>query len=569
MFEEESQTCDLVIVGAGLAGLVAGVRAAELGLRPLVLEKGSGADYPCNSRQSGGILHIGFHDPYRDADDLTQIIMRLTDGEAQPDLAAALASNTSRLISWLQEKGARFMRFNQLEGYKWCMAPPRALRAGIDWKGRGPDIVLRKLVKELDRLGGVLLPNARARKLVMRDGRCAGVEGELDGKPAHWPARAVLIADGGFQSNPTLFEEHIGPNFGAAFQRNAGSGIGDGLLMAKAAGAKLTATNRFYGHVLCADAAHNDQVWPYPELDAVATSGIVVNSEGHRVVDEGRTGVYLANALATLPTADTTFAIFDAGIWEGPGKSARIPANPLLEKAGGTIHRADSLEELAGQIGVPADRLAQTLSDYHQALKSGTFDTLDVPRSRHIAPHPVDQPPFMAIKLLPGITYTMGGIAIDGDARVIATDGQPIPHLYAAGAATGGIEGGTNAVYIGGLVKAGTFGMLAAEHVAATLRPNAPLTAPAGIQAAPHPVSPAGEPQGMARYPMLKATLRYGHAAALILGAATFLVSVLISWSFLWLLSIPVSAILAAVIYVAIRSYTELVRMITDLLMPE
>ncbi|HEV7416620.1 MAG TPA: FAD-dependent oxidoreductase, partial [Tianweitania sediminis] len=195
--EEKMSVCDLIIVGGGLAGLVAGVRAAEMGLRPVILEKGSGGDYPCNSRQSGGILHIGFHDPFRDADELTQIIMRLTDGEAQPELAAALAGNTSRLISWLQEKGTRFMRFNQLEGYKWCMAPPRALRAGIDWKGRGPDLVLRKLVAEFERLDGQFIQSARAKRLILRKGTCIGVEGEHEGRPAVWHGRAVLIADGG------------------------------------------------------------------------------------------------------------------------------------------------------------------------------------------------------------------------------------------------------------------------------------------------------------------------------------------------------------------------------------
>ena len=565
--KDEMQHYDLVVIGAGLAGLVAGVRAAELGLRPLVLEKGTDDDYPCNSRQSGGILHIGFHDPYRDADELTNIIAKLTDGEAQPELAAALAGNTSRLISWLKAHGTRFMRFNQLEGYKWCMAPPRALRAGIDWKGRGPDLVLRKLVEELERLGGKLLQNARARQLIMEEGRCAGVAGEHEGEQTRWLGRAVLIADGGFQSNPRLFEQHIGPNFDAVFQRGARTGMGDGLLMAKAAGAKLTATNRFYGHVLCADAARNDQIWPYPELDAIATAGVVVDGQGQRVVDEGRGGVFLANALAGLPKDTATYAIFDASIWEGPGKSARIPANPLLEKAGGTIHRADSIDELARLIGVPGEALAETLQDYHRALEGGTLDRLTVPRSQRIKPISIAEAPFMAIRLLPGITYTMGGIAIDENARVIGEDDRPIPNLYAAGAATGGIEGGTNAVYVGGLVKAGTFGMLAAEHVAGQAHPDAGVSPSAADRRPAEPA--AGEAQGIARYPVLQATLRYGHAAAIVLGAGTFALTLLVSWTLLGVLSIPVGAILAAVVYLALRSYAELVRMITDLLMPE
>lgn len=561
---------DLVVIGGGLAGLVAGLRAAELGLRALVLEKGEGEDYPCNSRHSGGILHIGFHDPYRKPEELTDLIMRLTDGEAQPDLAAALAGNTARLISWLQGRGVRFMRFNQLEGYRWCMAPPRALRAGLDWKGRGPDIALRDLARQLGQAGGTLLRNTRATGLVMEDGRCAGVTAERAGEAVTFRARAVLIADGGFQSSRELFEEHIGPNYDAVFQRGARTGTGDGLRMAASAGAALTATNRFYGHVLCSDASSNDQVWPYPELDAIATAGVVVGSDGRRVVDEGRGGVYLANALASLPAGTATYAIFDDAIWQGPGTSARIPANPLLEKAGGTILRAESVEELAALLGIPAAALKETLDDYHAALEGGTLDALAVPRSQRIQPFAVRQPPFMAIRLLPGITYTMGGIAIDADARVLDRAGSPIPGLYAAGAATGGIEGGANAVYVGGLVKAGTFGLLAAEHAASVLEParKTASSAPAH-EASSYPAPGPGAPQGIARYPVLRLTLRHGRKAAVALGIASFAAISLMSWSALGLWSLPLALAGAAIVAFAILSYTELVRMITDLLMPE
>lgn len=569
---DRAEPHDLIVIGAGLAGLVAALRATELGLRPLVLEKGSGEDYPCNSRHSGGILHIGFHDPCRSSEELTALIMRLTDGEARPELAAALAGNTSRLISWLQARGARFMRFNQQEGYRWCMAPPRSLRAGIDWKGRGPDLVLRGLVTQLVQAGGKMKQDVRATGLIMEDGRCVGVRAHSGGVEIIRRAAAVIIADGGFQASRELFEEHIGPNYDAVFQRGARTGMGDGLRMAVEAGAALTATNRFYGHVLCFDAATNDQVWPYPELDAIATSGIVVDGQGRRIVDEGRGGVFLANALAALPKGTATYAIFDASIWDGPGKSARIPANPLLEKAGGTIHRADSIEELARLIDVPAETLAATLDDYHAALDGNALAALDVPRSQRMTPLPVRQPPFMAIRLLPGITYTMGGVAIDANSRVLDARGAPIPGLYAAGAATGGIEGGTNAVYIGGLVKAGAFGLLAAEHVAATLKP-----ADVPGKLAPQPVSgafvapapQAGTGQGIARYPALRATLRYGKPAAAVLGAAFFGLLTLLLWNSLAAWALVPAGAGGAIVAFAVLSYTELVRMITDLLMPD
>jgi len=560
---------DLVIIGGGLAGLTAGVRAVELGLRTVLLEKGDGEDYPCNSRQSGGILHILFHDPFRPARELADIIAKATDGEARPELSAVLAENGARLISWLQNKGARFMRFNPQEGYRWCMAPPRALRAGIDWKGRGPDVVLRLLAQEFAERGGTLRLGTRATSLIMESGACVGVRATGAGGEEQWRARYCLIADGGFQADPELFRAHIGPGFDAVFQRGARTGMGDGLKMATAVGAALTDTNRFYGHLLCADARDNDDVWPYPELDAIATAGFVVDQTGRRVADEGRSGVYLANALAVLPASSRFHVIFDSAIWDGPGKSARIPANPLLERAGGTVVRAQTLEELAVKIGVAPGELRKTAEEYHAALDSGALDGLPVARSRRIEPHAIVQPPFMAIPAIPGITYTMGGLAIDAHAQVLDGNGEPIKGLLAAGAATGGLEGGRNATYIGGLIKAGSFGLVAAERAAEFRDPAERDTVSSPAAATERGDARGTVPHGLDRFPMLRATLRYGNAAALICGILAAALVLWTSWPSLGAAHIVLAAALALAVAIAVRSYTELVRMITEFLIPD
>jgi fumarate reductase flavoprotein subunit len=80
---------------------------------------------------------------------------------------------------------------------------------------------------------------------------------------------------------------------------------------------------------------------------------------------------------------------------------------------------------------------------------------------------PIAQPPFYAIALVAGISYTMGGIEIDAQARVIAHDGAPFPGLFAAGACTGGIEGGPLGGYVGGFLKSATLGYIAAETIGA------------------------------------------------------------------------------------------------------
>ncbi|PLC52158.1 hypothetical protein CR155_19850 [Pollutimonas nitritireducens] len=560
---------DLIIVGGGLAGLTAGVRAAQLGLRPLVLEQGDGEDYPCNSRQSGGILHIGFHDPYRPAQELVDIIARLTGGEAKPELARALAQTGARLISWLQGEGGKFMRFNPQEGYRWCMSPPRALRAGVDWKKRGPDVMLRQLARTLGEMGGKLQLKARVKGLLIEDGRCVGARGECDGQPKEWRATHCVLADGGFQANRLLVEQYITPRFDALFQRGASTGHGDGLQMAQAAGAALTDCSRFYGHLLCSDAKHNDQVWPYPEVDAIATAGIVVDGSGRRCVDEGRTGVSLANELASQPCVDRLFAVFDASIWNGPGTTARIPANPLLERAGGTILRADSVAELAQKMDVPAAALAQTLDSYNRALDAGTLQELDIPRSEQTQPYAVRHLPLMAIPICPGITYTMGGIDINEHAEVLDRSGQPIPGLFAAGATTGGLEGGKRSTYIGGLIKAGCFGLLAAERVA-TLEGKS-FSSDGNDRGQVGHSDPNREEQvhGLARFPVLNMVVRHDKAIGLMAGATVAAIVVSLGWNLLSWFVLPIALVLAVVALVVVLGVAELVKLVTEFLMPE
>ena len=468
---------DVIVIGGGLAGLTAACRAAELGLSVRVLERGSDERYACNSRYSGGILHLAFHNPKEPAADLLDVIERTTRGRARPELARALADNCARAIDWLRDSGARFIRVGEIAYQQWVLAPPRPLTPGLDWRGRGPDLTLRTLEERLARRGGGLLRNAAAQALIVEDGRVCGVEATAEGKAARFAASAVVIADGGFQANLDLLRQHVSPHPDALKQRGAATGVGDGLRMARAAGAAVTGLDHFYGHLLSRDAFGNDRLWPYPQLDELGTAGIVVDRNGARVVDEGLGGVQCANAIAKLPDPLATFALFDERIWNGPGRNARIPANPHLADAGGTVLHADSLLGLAGQMQVSAEKLEHTVREYNAALRAGRGGDLLPPRSsapitgnRPIPTLPIEKPPFYAVPLCAGITYTMGGVAIDAGARALREDGTPIPGLYAAGAASGGLEGGAVAAYLGGLLKALVTGLLAAEHIASQRR---------------------------------------------------------------------------------------------------
>jgi fumarate reductase flavoprotein subunit len=465
---------DVAVIGGGIAGLTAAGRAAQQGLHVAVLERGSEEQYACNSRYSGGILHIAFHNVKEPAAALLKVIETATRGNAKPELAQAFAANAGRAVDWLRDEGIKFIRVGNIAYQQWVFAPPRPIAPGLDWKGHGADVTLRTLEGNLKNGGGELLRGTAATGLIVEGGRVAGIEAQRDGATLRIGARAVVIADGGFQGNIELLRENISSQPSKVMQRGAATGVGDGLRMARAIGAATSELAHFYGHLLSRDAFSNDKVWPYPQCDELGTAGIVINTSGERFVDEGRGGVFVANAIARLDDPLSAFALFDEQVWQGPGRNARIPANPLLVKAGATVHSAPTLAALAVLIGVPAAKLGQTVSEYNNAHAAGTLAALDPVRSSEPipgnAPIPtlaINQPPYYAVPLCAGITYTLGGLAIDAHARVLRASGEPIAGLYAAGSSTGGLEGGPGAHYLGGLIKAAVFGLLAAEHIAA------------------------------------------------------------------------------------------------------
>jgi len=131
------------------------------------------------------------------------------------------------------------------------------------------------------------------------------------------------------------------------------------------------------------------------------------------------------------------------------------------------VHQAPTLAALAEIMGVPAERFELTVTGYNQALASGKLESLSPRRSStRIQALPVASPPFYAVPLCAGITYTMGGIAIDPDGQVLRPGAGTVQGLYAVGATTGGLEGGAGVGYVGGLIKAATFGIRAGERIA-------------------------------------------------------------------------------------------------------
>ncbi|HEU0219001.1 MAG TPA: FAD-dependent oxidoreductase [Stellaceae bacterium] len=458
---------DLAAIGGGFGGLCAALRGAELGLRTVVVEAGGDTNYLCSSRWAGGIFHVSYHDVKLGRDELLAAINGQTSGEADPELAGAIADDAGRTVDWLASQGAAFTQGSPINWHRFTLSPPRAPVAGQDWRGRGPDRMIDQLRERLEERQGRMLLGTRAASLRIEHDKIVGINAQTRDGNLRILADAIVIADGGFPANHELFRRHIGPRPDRVLMRHAGSAIGDGLQMAEVAGAALVNLDRFYGHLLSRDAMENEGLWPYPQIDAVAVAGIVVDHAGRRILDEGRGGISISNDLARLDDPLCGTVICDAAMWETAGKAAQIPPNPQLLAGGGTLHEAETLEMLAESASLPPEALVQTVAAYNIALRDDTFAALSPPRStRGGQPKPIETPPFFAIPICTGITNTMGGIAIDGHGRVKRPDGSVIAGLYAAGGATGGLEGGGALGYVGGLIKACVFGLRAAEDAA-------------------------------------------------------------------------------------------------------
>jgi fumarate reductase flavoprotein subunit len=466
-----AQSADVVIVGAGLAGLAAAIRSAEHGLRVIVLEQGADEKYLCNSRITMGVFQVALHDMLGSAESLRAAIDEATHGYVEPALRDKYAAEAGPALRWLLGHGIRTINAGAATRNLATLAPPVPRQPGLHWQGRAGDVMLRTLLLKLDALGGELARNMRARELIMEGGRCVGVVATSGDDTHRFHARAIVLADGGFQANWDLLRRFISQHPERLLQRNAKTGNGDGLLMAEAVGAKLSDMECFYGHVQARDAMKNPALWPYPTIDFPIAAGIAVDQHGRRFTDEGLAGVAIANAIARLDDPLGAVAIFDEAIWQASGKTYVMSANPFLIETRATFHRGETIEAVAAMAGMPAAAVTETVARYNQAVATKTLDQLDPLRSDDIGhpwgskAMPIIRPPFYAVPLCTGITYTMGGVAVDTAARVVHRSGHPIEGLYAAGGTIGGLEGGPFTGYSGGLAKALTFGKIAGESI--------------------------------------------------------------------------------------------------------
>ena len=460
----KSLSSDIVVVGAGLAGFTAAVRASEQGAKVVLIDKSDGEFGDGNILMASGSLRAGGKSPRTDPAELYNSVM--AEGVAYPSLVKAWSETCRRAVDWLVRSDVTVIE--KEPGRTWLDQESEISLAPVYKKDVGRK-TLTVLKRRLENLGGRHISGVEGQTLLLESGRVCGVLGAKSGEGIELRCRATILSTGGFSANKEMIKQYVGPHADQCKLRGSESCTGDGLRMALEAGARAINLQYFYGHLLSRKAIIDDRFWPYPRLDLFVDEGILVGLDGERFVDEGRGDVALANEVARSEDVRGKVLIFDHGTWEAAkddafSSSVKTPApNPWLAHHDGDIFFHETLEGLARAVGVDAAGLSKTLQKYNHAIEAKDFASL--PISRTGRPKPL-RAPFCGLKVVPGITFTMGGVSVNGRCEVLDKNENAIPGLYASGDSIGGLMGGYHGGYTGGLMQAIVTGILAGENAA-------------------------------------------------------------------------------------------------------
>src|SRR5215218_7395809 len=429
----------VVVAGGGLAGLTAALRAVELGARVTLLEKG---DRPGGSF----LLSSGYVWSYRD-----MATYRVEAPGGDIVLQKLILDRLGSGLDWLESAGG--MLLSRETGN------PLTFGARFD-----PEQTVAALAERILASGAEILTGTALEALTENGGYVTGVRASSPGRKIDCAADAVILASGGFAANPDLVGRYIIKGPGRMRVRAHPRSTGDGFLAALEAGALASAgLDEFYGRNLPAPPAE------FPPERFVEVSqlygryAVAINARGERYADEGAdwSETALTRATAHQPGLYAYYVLDAVGL---EGRVRERTAKEMVETArrtGGTVIEAASLTELADKLGVPCEAFLRTLKEYNAAIAAD--EAPSPPRSGPAVPLRV--PPFVAVKVAPSITHTVGGLSVDAGCRVLReTDERPIPGLYAAGVEIGGVSVGG---YTSGLASALVFGKTAAESALA------------------------------------------------------------------------------------------------------
>ena len=493
---------DIIVVGSGNAALSAAIAARADGADVLVIEKADEALAGGNSKYTAGAMRF----VYDGIDDLLPLLLDPDDPElARTDFGSYTAAtfeadllgfNGDRPLSpeqrvlidrsydtvrWLAEHGVKFEPIYGRQSFE--KDGRRVFWGGLTLAARDEGVgLVESELAAFTSMGGKIRYDCAAADLIVEAGQVVGVEtSSVSGERGELRARAVILASGGFEADPELRKRHIGEHWDKAKVRGTPHNTGDGLEMAFRQGAM--AYGLYEGcHATPMDLHMKD----FGNLDLPHLErkhyrkicyflGVMVNARGERFVDEGK------------DFRNYTYAQFGRAIMEQPGHfawqifDAKVEHLLYGEYSFHDAHyvEADTLDGLIDRLdGIDdKDAVRRTLADFNEAVDEGTaFDPstrdgkgtkgLALPKSNWA--QAIDTPPFKAYPVTGGITFTYGGLKVDGTGAVLREDGTAIPGLHACGELVGGVffEG-----YPGGsgLTSGAVFGRRAGEGAAASL----------------------------------------------------------------------------------------------------
>ncbi len=426
--------CDIVIIGAGGAGLTAATEAASKGAKVLVLEKmpivGGNSNF-----STGGINACYTKEQERlGIKDSKEVFYNDTMRGGQylndPNLVRTLIDNSAAMVEWLQTPmiGADLSDVGAFGG-----ATNKRIHRPKGGGAIGAHLI-PLLQKAALKQGAEIRLNNKVIDILSNNGRACGVKVAYAGGEYTVRAKAVIVATGGFGANPEMIEFYQASLAGFATTNHKGA-TGDAFKMVEKFDAQLIQMEQIQIHPTVVKGTG------IMITEAVRGNGaILVNKAGRRFVNEMETRDIVSAAVLKNPER-SAYLIFDQNVRDSL-KAIETYAKQNLLSEGAT------LLELSRMIAVDAVALEYTIDEYNKAVLAKK-DT-EFGRNPESMERTISTPPFYAIEIEPAIHHTMGGLKINTKAQVLNKLNLPVPGLFAAGEVTGGVHGaqrlGGNAV---------------------------------------------------------------------------------------------------------------------------
>ncbi len=473
---DEELTADVVVIGAGGAGMAAAVTANQEGKTVIVIEKTS--NMGGNTTLAGGAFNA-VDDGSETAlarNDSVDLYYEQTfhggDQQGDPELVRTLVENAWDGVLWLKELGMEFELgvFTVTGGiYERAYKP-------VEPEGSGFFKAYRSYMES--HAGITIKYKTTAESLIVENGAVVGVActGEAGNQVIVKANHGIILATGGFSQNIEMrkkynAETNLWPTLDETIpSTNTPAITGDGITMAQAVGAELVQMG-------------NIQLLPLGDPNTGSLSGniehavesrIFVNQEGNRFVNEGGRGDEMTLHLFEQP--DTTmYIIMDSDTYPNGDEANNFNERISDLVAAGRVYKADTLEELAGMIHVSAENLVKTVEEYNRHCLGGDLEGQEDEFGRTLFTdtdkinNGINQGPFYAAERMPTVHHTMGGVKINTSTQVINTQGDVIPGLFAAGEVTGGIHG-SNRLGGNALTDTIVFGRIAGKSASDYMR---------------------------------------------------------------------------------------------------